>query len=53
MYQINIHQANPQLSKLVEEAAQGEEIMIAKAGKPRRDWLRSSKVGIKHAGLVV
>ena len=34
MYQINIHQAKTHLSKLVEEAAQGEEIIIAKAGKP-------------------
>ena len=34
MYQINIHQAKTQLSKLVEEAAEGEEIIIAKAGKP-------------------
>jgi len=34
MYQINIHEAKTQLSKLVEEAAQGEEIIIAKAGKP-------------------
>ncbi len=34
MYQINIHQAKTQLSKLVEAAAQGEEIIIAKAGKP-------------------
>ncbi|NOS88015.1 MAG: type II toxin-antitoxin system Phd/YefM family antitoxin [Methylococcaceae bacterium] len=34
MYQINIHQAKTQLSKLVEEAANGEEIIIAKAGKP-------------------
>ncbi len=34
MVQINIHQAKTQLSKLVEEAALGEEIIIAKAGKP-------------------
>ena len=34
MYQINIHQAKTQLSKLVEEAAQGQDIIIAKAGKP-------------------
>lgn len=34
MVQINIHQAKAQLSKLVEEAALGEEIIIAKAGKP-------------------
>ncbi len=34
MQQINIHQAKTQLSRLVEEAAKGEEIIIAKAGKP-------------------
>lgn len=34
MNQVNIHQAKTQLSKLVEEAAQGKEIIIAKAGKP-------------------
>ncbi|MDD5242169.1 MAG: type II toxin-antitoxin system Phd/YefM family antitoxin [Sulfuricella sp.] len=34
MYQINIHEAKTQLSKLVEIASQGEEIIIAKAGKP-------------------
>ena len=31
---INIHEAKTQFSKLVEAVAQGEEIMIAKAGKP-------------------
>lgn len=34
MSQINIHQAKTQLSRLVERAAKGEEIIIAKAGKP-------------------
>jgi prevent-host-death family protein len=34
MIQINIHQAKTQLSKLVDQAAQGEEIIIAKAGRP-------------------
>lgn len=34
MVQINIHQAKTQLSRLVEQAASGEEIIIAKAGKP-------------------
>ncbi len=34
MYQINIHEAKTHLSKLVEEVALGEEIIIAKAGKP-------------------
>lgn len=31
---VNIHQAKTQFSKLVEAAAQGEEVIIAKAGKP-------------------
>jgi prevent-host-death family protein len=31
---INIHQAKTHLSRYVEEAAQGKEIIIAKAGKP-------------------
>lgn len=31
---LNIYEAKTQLSSLVEEAAQGEEIVIAKAGKP-------------------
>ena len=32
--QVTIHQAKTQLSKLVEQAAQGEAFIIAKAGKP-------------------
>lgn len=31
---VNIHEAKTQLSRLVEEAAAGREIVIAKAGKP-------------------
>jgi prevent-host-death family protein len=34
MDHINIHQAKTQLSRLIERAAGGEEIVIAKAGKP-------------------
>jgi prevent-host-death family protein len=30
----NIHEAKSQLSKLVEQAMNGEEVIIAKAGKP-------------------
>ena len=32
--QINIHEAKTHLSRLVEDAAGGQEIIIAKAGKP-------------------
>ena len=34
MKTVNLHAAKTQLSKLVDEAAAGEEIVIAKAGKP-------------------
>lgn len=34
MSQVNIHQAKTQFSRLVERAAGGEEIIIAKSGKP-------------------
>lgn len=34
MSQVNIHQAKTHLSRLVEQAASGKEIIIAKAGKP-------------------
>jgi prevent-host-death family protein len=34
MRKINIHQAKTQLSRLVEEAANGEPFVIAKSGKP-------------------
>jgi prevent-host-death family protein len=34
MNQVNIHQAKTQLSRLVERVAAGEEIIIAKSGKP-------------------
>ena len=32
--QVNLYEAKSQLSSLVERAAKGEEIVIAKAGKP-------------------
>jgi prevent-host-death family protein len=34
MLTVNIHDAKTQLSKLVEQAAQGESFIIAKAGRP-------------------
>lgn len=34
MERVNIHQAKTHLSRLVERAARGEEIIIAKSGKP-------------------
>jgi prevent-host-death family protein len=34
MTQVNIHEAKSQLSKLIERVCQGEDVIIAKAGKP-------------------
>lgn len=34
MATVNIHQAKTQLSRLIEQAVGGEEIVIAKAGRP-------------------
>ena len=34
MHQVNIHEAKTQLSKLIDEAVNGEPFVIAKAGKP-------------------
>ena len=34
MKSVNIHEAKTHLSRLVERAARGEEIIIAKSGKP-------------------
>lgn len=34
MQTVNIHEAKTQFSKLIEAVAEGNEIMIAKAGKP-------------------
>jgi len=34
MHTVNIHEAKTQLSKLIEQAVQGEAFIIAKAGKP-------------------
>lgn len=34
MHQINIHEAKAQLSRLLKEVEAGEEVVIARAGKP-------------------
>lgn len=34
MQTVNIHEAKTQLSKLIEQAVQGDSFIIAKAGKP-------------------
>ncbi|MCP4041097.1 MAG: type II toxin-antitoxin system Phd/YefM family antitoxin [Gammaproteobacteria bacterium] len=47
MYQVNIHDAKTHLSKLIERASRGEEVIIARAGKP---VARLSAVELKAHG---
>jgi prevent-host-death family protein len=49
MKTINIHAAKTHLSGLVEEAAAGEEIIIAKAGKPVARLTALEKPSIERA----
>jgi antitoxin (DNA-binding transcriptional repressor) of toxin-antitoxin stability system len=44
MRTVNIHAAKTQLSRLVDAAAAGEEIIIAKSGKPL------ARLGLLHGG---
>lgn len=59
MKTVNIHQAKTHLSRLVEEAAEGKEIIIAKAGKPRARLvplapvLKKRKFGSMKGQLVI
>jgi prevent-host-death family protein len=53
MKQVNIHQAKTELSKLVERAESGEEIVIARAGKPAAKLVPLTRVrGRRRLGLL-
>ncbi len=47
---VNIHEAKTNLSRLVEEALKGEEIIIAKAGKPLVKLIPYSSVKERKPG---
>ncbi|KAE8759309.1 type II toxin-antitoxin system Phd/YefM family antitoxin [Paraburkholderia madseniana] len=53
MQTVNIHEAKTQFSRLVDAAASGEEIVIAKAGKPaaRLVPMERAKVVRRFGGL--
>ncbi len=57
METVNIHEAKTHLSRLLERVANGEEIIIAKAGKPIASLVgyteeRTPRVGGQWKGLV-
>jgi prevent-host-death family protein len=53
MPQVNIFEAKSQLSKLVELAEKGQDVVIARAGKPvaRLTQLHASKLPIRYGVL--
>ncbi len=58
MRTINIHEAKTHLSRLVEDAAEGEEIILAKAGRPVARLVplatgRRLRIGLLKGKLVV
>lgn len=48
MKQVNIHEAKTELSKLVERAEAGEEIVIARAGKPAAKLVPVTKSRVRR-----
>ena len=53
MKRVNIHQAKTELSKLVERAEAGEEVVIARAGKPAAKLVPLSRArGPRRLGLL-
>lgn len=52
MQTVNIHQAKTQFSKLVDAALHGEEIVIAKAGKPAVKLVPFTKATPRKFGVL-
>lgn len=53
MKQVNINEAKSQLSKLVDDAVNGEDIIIARAGKPAARLTRvSQEQGRRKLGVL-
>ncbi len=53
MKQVNIYEAKTQLSKLVDEAAKGEDVIIARAGRPAARLTRvSPEQGRRKLGVL-
>ena len=48
MKKVNIYEAKTRLSQLVEEAASGEDVVIARAGRPVARLTRLPKAGRKR-----
>ena len=55
MHQVNIHEAKTHLSKLIDEAVQGEHFIIAKAGKPQVKVMAITPTGknVRRLGFMI
>ncbi len=49
--QVNVHEAKTQLSKLIEQVLAGEEVTIARAGKPVVDLVRHREPQVVFGSL--
>ena len=52
MQTINIHEAKTQFSKLIEAVAQGEQVIIARSGKPVASLVAISATPNRKAGAL-
>jgi prevent-host-death family protein len=52
MQTVNIHQAKTQFSKLINAVLQGDEVIIAKAGKPAAKLVAFTKKKPRQLGLL-
>ena len=52
MKTVNIHEAKTHLSKLLERIAKGEEIIIAKAGKPVARLIPENGIKVRTLGAM-
>jgi prevent-host-death family protein len=50
---VNVHEAKTQFSKLLEKAERGEEIIIARSGKPVAKLVPIHALGSRKPGLLV
>lgn len=50
-FTVNIHEAKTHLSRIVERVAQGEHVVISKAGKPVADLVPHRGVPVTFGGL--
>jgi prevent-host-death family protein len=49
---VNIHEAKTHLSRLLEKVSNGEEVILAKAGKPIAKLVSWEDAGPRKAGIV-